>query len=446
MNYKRRDFLRMLGAGAAAGALLPMLESTGEANTTGFPTRLVVFFSANGTIPNRWRPQGTERDWSIRDQDILGPIKSYKDKLLILDGVDMVSAKNGPGDGHQTGMGHMLTGTELLPGDTKGGCDSCPAAGYSSGPSVDQYIAQQIYSNEAFQSLEFGVQCGGPNNWSRMCYSGRDQPVDPQQNPHNAFDRLFSQLGADKEKLARVKRRRRSVIDFVNADFKAIESRVSANDRQRIDQHLTSMRGLERRLMSGGEGGLACELPARGEMFDPNLNANYGQTGQAMMDMIVSALACGQTRVASLQWSRSVSNVKFPWLDVNEGHHDLSHRSDDDTPAVDALVKINRWYSEQFAYLLAKLDAVPEGEGTLLDNTIVLWCNELGKGNSHTRNDIPFILAGGGAGFFKMGHYFHTGIQSHNNLLVSICQAMGVDTQTFGNPIYCTGALTTIHA
>ena len=438
---QRRDFLKALGVGAASTAFLPLLETAGYANTRAFPTRFIVFFSANGTIPWRWKPEGTETSWTIKAGDILEALNPYKQDLIVAEGVDMISARNGPGDGHQTGMGHMLTGIELLPGDTKGGCDSCPAAGWSSGPSVDQFIANRIHQGEPFKSIEFGVQAGGPNNWSRMCYAGHNTPVDPQQNPHTAYERIFSAVGQDRAKLEQLRARRASVLDFVREDMRQVEQKVSGRDRQRIDQHHTSIRELEQRLMSGDMSGIACEVPAQGQRFDPNRAENYPLTGQTMMDMLVTAMACGMTRVGSIQWSRSVSNIALPWAGVTDRHHDLSHRSDNDTDAVEKLVAINRWYAEQFAYLLAKLKSIPEGDGTMLDNTVVLWCNELGKGNSHTRNDVPYILAGKAGGFFKTGRYLNYRTDPHNNLLVSLCQSMGVMVNTFGNPNYCTGAL-----
>lgn len=437
----RRDFLKMLGAGTAASACLPLLESVGMAANGQFPTRFIVFFSANGTIRERWRPEGDANNWSFKSGDILEALNPFKSDLLVVEGVDMISARNGPGDGHQTGMGHMLTGIELLPGDIKGGCDSCPAAGFSSGPSVDQFIADKLYNGESFKSLDFAIQAGGPNNWSRMSYAGSDRPVDPQQNPHTAYERIFATVGQDKAKLERIRNRRQSVLDFVREDMTAIEKKVSGKDRERIEQHHTAIRELEQSLLTGNDQGLACEIPEKGQPFDANNADNFPAAGKAMMDMIVTAMACGMTRVATLQWSRSVSNIAHPWAGVPERHHDLSHKGDTDAPAVESIVKINRWYAEQFAYLIGRLKAIPEGNGTMLDNTVVIWCNELGRGNSHTRNDVPYVLAGKAGGYFKTGRYLVYGNDPHNNMLVSLCQSMGVNVNTFGNPNYCTGAL-----
>ena len=153
------------------------------------------------------------------------------------------------------------------------------------------------------------------------------------------------------------------------------------------------------------------------------------------------SLACDLTRVASIQWSTSVSNKVFSWLGISEGHHDLSHEGDTNGDAQSKLIQINTWYAEQFAYLVAALKAVPEGDGTMLDNTVILWCNELGIGNLHSRTDVPYVLAGGCGGYFKTGRHLQYDGENHNNLMVSLCNAMDVNVSTFGNPAYCTGPL-----
>jgi hypothetical protein len=434
----RRSFLKTLGLGAAGAATLPLMPSLGSPAPGEFPMRVVIFFSANGTIPWRWRPTGGENDWTIPDDGILTPLRPHKDDLLILDGIDMISARNGPGDGHQRGMCHMLTGTEMGTGNFPGGGGQL--AGYAGGISVDQHIAQQVHNGEMFDSIELGVQCGGPNSWSRMSSKGYNRPVEPVQNPYTIYDRIFGALEQDAAQRERIRKRRASVLDFVSEDLRKVKQRASTFDRDRLEQHLTSIREIEQRLNTGDDQGIACEPPNLGGRFDPSKEANYPQTGGLMMDMLVSSLACGLTRVASLQWSRSVSQIAHPWANAGSRHHDLSHEGDSNTNAVEELVKINRWYAEQFAYLINKMKQIPEGDGTLLDNTIVVWANELGKGNSHTRNNVPYVVAGGG-GQWRTGRYLTFDDDPHNNFLVSLCRAAGVQTDTFGNAEYCTGAL-----
>jgi len=146
--------------------------------------------------------------------------------------------------------------------------------------------------------------------------------------------------------------------------------------------------------------------------------------------------------VASLQWSRSVSQTRFTWLNITQGHHDLSHRPDSEPDAVTSLTRINTWYAQQFAGLISRLKATPDGAGgTLFDNTLLLWCNELAKGNIHGRIGAPYVLAGSAGGALRTGRYLNYGPLPHNNLLVSILNAMGVPDTTFGKADWCSGAL-----
>lgn len=438
MHLSRRSFIKGLGATTVALPLLPSLNA--QAQQGEFPRRLLIFFSANGSFPARWSPSGDENNWTIGDGDILEPLRPHKDDLLVLEGVDMVSTRNGIGDGHQKGMGHMLTGTELVPGPFPGG-GNAGNAGYAGGISVDQYIANELGGGQKFNSLEFGVQCGNPTNWSRMCYAGSDMPITPRMNPYDAFDTIFGDVGQDPFGLEQIRTKRASVLDYVKEDLARLQTKVSAADKQRIESHAQSIRDIESRLLSGNDLGLACEPPNMGGQIDPGANDNFGAIGDIMVDLIVMSFACNLTPVASLQWSRSVSQTHFGFAGIDSRHHDLSHEADSNQNAVQQIVDINRWYAQKFADIMQKMKEIPEGDGTLLDNTAIVWVNELGKGNSHTRNNVPYVVGGSCGGYFDTGRYLEYDDDPHNNFLVSLCNAMGVDTDTFGNPDYCTGAL-----
>jgi len=282
--------------------------------------------------------------------------------------------------------------------------------------------------------------------WSRMCYFGPDQPAPPRENPDQNFTDLFSDLGADPFALEILRKQRKSVLDAVLQDYTAFNKRLGKDDRVRLDQHLEAIREVEQRLDATGQVGEACEQPLNPNLGDAyDQESNYPATGQAQMDLLFMALACDMTRVASLQWSGAVSNVNFGNLGVpqllNEGHHSLSHYDDATAEATQDLLEINKWYTDRFAYLLNKLNTVPEGEGTMLDNCLVVWVNELGKGNSHTRDDIPFILAGGCQGYFQTGRALNFNGEPHGKLLVSLCNAMDVPATEFGEPAHSQGPL-----
>ncbi len=438
----RRNFLRAAGGSALALPLLNFVDRRHvSAAPTEFPKRLVLMFSPNGTIPGAWTPGGGETDFTLGS--ILAPLAPHRDKLLILDNVDMESAHHGPGDGHQTGMGSLWTGIELLAGtEFKGGGDS-GTAGWGGGPSVDQHIAKTVGATTKFPSLELGVQVSGATVWSRMSYRAANQPVPPENDPGKAFDRVFGALGADPTGLAKLRARRQSVLDAVTKDFAGLQPKLASEDRAKVAQYADALRDIETRLDAGGLLGGACVKPSRPAISSLTDATKFPDIGRMQMDLLVMALACDLTRVGSIQWSNSVGGKVHSWLGITEGHHDLSHNGDSDAASQDKLVKINKWYAEQMAYLIAAMKKIPEGSGTMLDNTVIVWGNELGVGNRHTRRDVPFVMAGGCGGYFKTGRYLkYPAGTKHNNLLVSLCHAMGLGEQkTFGNPAYCTGPL-----
>src|SRR5262249_40074681 len=185
----------------------------------------------------------------------------------------------------------------------------------------------------------------------------------------------------------------------------------------------------------------ACQRPDLGTPIDHRLNDNFPVVGRLQMDLLAMAFACDLTRVASLQWSSSVSGTVHTWVGVNRDHHGLSHESDGNADAQEQLVRINRWYAEQLAYLIAKLKQIPEGQGTAFDNTVIVWSNELAKGNAHSHAPLPVVLAGSAGGVFRTGRFLTYDYAYHNDLLIALLNAFGVATTTFGNPSWCRGPL-----
>jgi hypothetical protein len=427
---------KLLGAGAALAGTALLPRSVWAASPP--PKRLVIMFSANGTIFNSWLPQGTETSFTL--SPILSALGPFQNKLLVLNGINVKSASNGPGDDHMKGMGHMLTGIELLPGNTMGGAGT--PAGFAGGISIDQRIAADIGQNTRFPSLEFGVMVQNSDVWARMIYSGANQPLPPMEDPVAAFSRIFAGSTLSAAQTAILLQRRKSVLDYAQGSLGALAGRIGADDRVRVQQHLNSVQQIEKQLLSQTG---ACSAPMVTQT-DLTKVANYPAIGKTQMDLLVAALACDQTRIASLQWSHSVSDIPMPWLNISTGHHTLSHDADTDAPAQMSLVQINTWYAQQFAYLLKGLDAVMESDGTtLLDNCLVIWINELSKGNVHSHQPLPVVIAGSAGGALRSGRLVtYSPQQPHNNLLVSIANAMGTNISTFGNPAYCTGPLSNL--
>jgi hypothetical protein len=287
------------------------------------------------------------------------------------------------------------------------------------------------------------VQVHDSDDWSRMSYSGPGTPMPPVDDPAAAYDRLFKDLNADPIGQKRLSDERHLVLSSIMSDAQKLRGKLGSSDRTKLDQHLASLDSINQHLDKVvAVGGQCQQPPAVGNIGDIYDQANFEAIGKLQMDMLVMALTCDVTRVASIQWTRSVGDVVMSWLPgVSEGHHTLSHYGLDDPNARNALIQINTWYAQQLAYLIDKMKSVQEGSGTLLDNTVIFWCNELGIGNLHSHDDMRFLLAGGCGGAFKTGRHLSYNADPHNNLLLSLCHAMGVDLPTFGNPAYCTGPL-----
>jgi hypothetical protein len=337
-------------------------------------------------------------------------------------------------------MGGMLTGTTLDAGPFGG--VQAPPAGWASGPSVDQRIADFIAGETKLRSLELGVQVGSADNWGRICYRAADQPLPPEDDPAAVYARVFAELHTDPAVLAAERARQKSILDTVAGEYQRVSAELGSADRQRLEAHLDAVRDIEQRLTQVGRvGGAACSDPVITPV-DKDDNDAFPAVGALQLDLLAMALACDITRVASLQWSRSVSQTRFTWLGIDEAHHDLSHLPDDDATALDKLSRIESWYATQLATLIAKLKAIPEGDGTLLDNTVILFCNELAKGNTHSRQDAGYVLAGRAGGALETGRFLrYDGNVPHNGLLISLLNAMDVPDQTFGNPDWSNGPL-----
>jgi len=438
VSASRRSFMQTLGASAIGLSCLKTSRALSQ--QAPLPKRLVLFFSPNGTIPEAWGTDGGETNFTFRR--ILEPLEPYRSQTCVIEGLDMKSTDSGPGDGHQKGMGHLFTGVELLPGDVKGGCESCPPASFASGPSIDQVIARKIGQDTRFPSLELGLSVGGGEDaWNRMIYRDRGQPLPPEQDPGRVFERVFGGLGQDPFGVARRMALKKSVLDFVYRDFASLANQMSRSDQAKLDLHQTTLREIERRLETAGTLGAGCSIPNVPGTLDLRSSAAAETVGKLHMDLMAMALGCDLTRVGSMQWTRSVGQLSFPFLGINDRHHDLSHEGDGNADAKEKLIEINRWYAEQLAYFLGRLAAIPEGDGSVLDNTLVLWGNELGKGNNHTSRDIPFVLAGGGGGAIRTGRSLRFADRPHNDLLATVCRAMGLEQTSFGDPRYNTGVL-----
>jgi hypothetical protein len=401
------------------------LPSLGEAATTHRPRqRLIVMFSPNGTIPNHFWPDHSGVDFVLKP--ILKPLESFRDKMLVLKGVH--NRVRGDGDSHMRGMSCLLTGIELFPGNIQGG--SHTPAGWAKGISIDQeiknYLQSQIPTRTRFGSLEFGVGVSDrADPWTRMSYAGPNQPVAPTDDPYRMYQKLYGNL-RDKAAL-------QSVLGTLQEDFKKLGDRLSPTDRVLLEQNAKFIAELDREL-AADKGKKFCAQPPSLESGVANQNDNLPELGRMQIELLINSFVNDFARVATLQFTKSVGGARMNWLDIKDNHHSLSHEPDKNASAVDKLTRINTWFAEELAHLANRLAETPEpgGTGSMLDHTTIVWTNELGKGNSHTLNDIPFVLLGGGLGFHTGRSLQFDGVP-HNRLLLSLAHAFGHKLKTFGN-------------
>ena len=426
-RLSRRSLLRALGA-ASLAPLLPALDA--RAQTSAPPRRLILFFTPHGAITDAWLPTGTETQFSLGP--VLRPLARHQSKLVVLGGMKM-PGEDPVGAPHTKGLPLLWTGSRLQTGGTFQRTDGVGGFtyGWNSGPSVDQVVAASLQNGRPYPSLELGVQCYRQEPSARMIYRAPSFPLDPGTDPQAVFNTLFSSQQVEPAALTRARAERRSVIDLVKGELESLNRDLGVVDRHKIDAHLTAMRELERSLAPPTS---ACFAPALGAGVGSGLVANRPVLVDQQLSLLAQAVACDLSRVLSFQYSSADNDAyPYPWLGIDANHHLLSHE-ESEAVARAKRIQITTWFSEKFALLLDKLAAIPEGGGTALDNTMVVWGSELGNAQNHSFDDVPFIVAGGGAAGVRTGRFLQTNGALHNRLLVSMCHFMGLtNVQTFGN-------------
>lgn len=420
----RRTFLRGVLAGAAISVALPPLElffdsnGVAYADGSGFPRRFGLFFWGNGTLPDRWVPQGTGKDWVTSPQ--LAPLQPMRDHLSVVTGLE-VKVVNAVA--HHSGPAGFLTGTDSL---DKGNNDHTFLA-----PSLDQILAAEIGGETQYRSLEIGVQPG----MSGLSFNGKDSKNPPETDPAALFERLFGpEFRAPGEdpiidpRLAL----RRSVLDGVMADADRLKARLGAQDKTRLDQHFAAVRDLELRLQRLEEDPpnlAACSRPTEpAPIPDIDGRPQVSVRARVMADLLVMAYACDLTRVASYWYSDPLSDVLYPG--ATAGHHQLTHDEPGDQPKVNEIITATMG---DLNYLLEQLQAVPEGAGTLLDHSVILATSDVSYGRTHQIDEYPIVLAGGGSGALKPGvHYRSASKENAGKVPLTVLRAMGVAVEAFG--------------
>ncbi len=418
----RRTLLR--GAGGVAIAL-PFLEamSPRQAHAQALPKRMLTFVNENGVVGSAWFPTGGVKDFKLNT--IHKPLEPWRENLILFDGLDQMA---------RGGTAHMRGKCACLTGQPNNG-------GRAAGISIDQAVANHISAGTRIKSVEASVAING-NFRDAVFHSGPGQMIPPEDDPSKVFARLFSAgvpapaggAGANpaaNEEFARLRARRKSILDHAMVEYQRMASVVGGGDKQRLDRHMEVIRQVEKGLGNAGMAGAAaqgCKMPG------PPASDSFVTTTKSHLDMLVMALACDITRVASMQWRSS--DTSFTWAGVNGGHHNISHQQGG-AGADASLVKIMDWFSQQAAYVLGQLKSFEEPGGSLLDRTLFLWVNELATG-SHKLNRAPYVLASGKMPLpdgktLETGRFLKfPGGTPHTGLLTVVGKIMGLPINNFG--------------
>lgn len=439
MPMERRTFLRGLGTAMA----LPMLEAMTPRNLVGagasHPKRMAFVYIPNGANMVDWTPRVTGPNYEL--PYILEPLKEHKKELLVISGLTHDKARaNGDGAGdHARANATFLTGCQAR---------KTSAANIKAGISVDQVAAAVNPGKTRFPSLELSsdaVRMSGNCDSGYSCayqfnlaWKGESTPVPPESNPRAVFDRLFgnSKKAEVDENRARRDRYKKSILDFVLEDANSLKGKLGTSDRRKLEEYLDAIREVEMRIDAAANAPV--DLPA-GFVVPAGVPKDFAQHVRLMGDMIALAFQTDSTRIATFLLAHDGSNRSYPTLGIKEGHHDLSHHGNLEEKKK-KIAQINRFHVQQFAYLMQKMKSIKEGNGTLLDNTMIVYGGAISDGNRHNHNDLPVLVAGNGGGLIKTGrHIRYPDNTPMANLFLSMLDGFGVPTERLGDS---TGKLT----
>jgi hypothetical protein len=451
MKHPRLTRRTLLRGAAGISIALPFLEAMrpgiGRAQGAG-PKRFGVFFMPDGVNPSTWEPKGDGTNFTFGSS--MTSLEPHREDLVILRGVNFetsyrtTDAKANP---HDLGMAHMLTASQMIV-RAKGRADHV-TNGTAGGPSIDQAIAQAIGGETKLRSLELGVESTTSKLEPmvlHMSYGGPDDARTPIDEPKQAFTRLFGDTDASQSEVEILLDQRRSVLDAVLNDFKNVNAVVGYDDKQRLERHASHIRDIENQVANLSPVAGICASPTEptvsAELVDCVVNehsstpmnakclASFTDVGKAQMDLMVLAFACDLSRVVSLQWSTAEGTTFYGFLPGITGEH---HRMSHDTATYGSqLTQVDTWYAEQFAYLLSEMKKIPEGEGNLLDNSLMYWVNEQEDGQAHNRRNVPLVVAGKAGGMLTGGRVIRYQNEPHNKLYTTFLNMFGVEATEFG--------------
>ena len=432
-RISRRLALKGLGASVA----LPWLESMGPVTAWASdsksarkaPNRMAFLYVPNGKNMADWTPEAEGTAFQL--PSILQPLAAVKDDLLVLTGLtaDKARAHGDGGGDHARALAAFLTGVQ--PRKTDG-------TDIRSGISVDQVAASRIGDQTRLPSLEIGTEAGSMAGncdsgyscvySSTMVWKSATQPLPKEVNPKLVFERLFGS-GGDAERKKR-DALRKSILDFVRADAADLTGKVSRNDQRKLDEYFTSIRDIEQRIER------AETLPpveAPGIPTPQGIPGSYAEHIRLMCDLMALGFQADVTRICTFVLANEGSNKPYPFINVPEGHHDLSHHGND-AKKKEKIRDINTFHVTQLAYLLEKLKSIPEGDGTLLDHCMIAYGSGNSDGNAHNHDNLPILVAGKGGGTLQTGRHVRFAKDTPlNNLWLSLLERMDVRLPFLGD-------------
>ena len=434
----RRTVLRGVGATLALPFLDGMVPAlTALAKTAAQPTaRLCAVYVPNGIMMESWTPAADGRGFKFTP--ILKPLEPFRDHLLVLSGLDNTGAmsRSGGGGGHARAAGAFMTGIEPLQTTSSSSLDL--------GVSMDQIVAKTIGQETPLPSLELGLEGADTINGvgtcdvgfscayqNTMAWSSPSTPLPSEANPRVVFERLFGNVDSTDPAVRQARLRRQgSIIDSVLDKVHGLEGRLGSRDRVKFGEYLESVREIERRIQNAETSGR--ELPL---VESPTgIPVSYDEHAKLMFDMQALAFQTDTTRVITFQVGREQSGATYPQIGVSDSHHPISHHGGDERK-IGSLVKINTYHATLFAYFLERLRSTPDGEGTLLDNAMILYGSSISDSHRHDIRNLPILLAGGGGGRIQSGRHvrYPEKTQRLTNLQLTMMNAMGVPTEKFGD-------------
>ncbi|HEY1336168.1 MAG TPA: DUF1552 domain-containing protein [Bryobacteraceae bacterium] len=416
-HLPRRTFLR--GAGTALA--LPLLDAMipamrAESLTAAAPVRRLGFlFYTLGVNEDKWKPKGEGADYQL--SPALTPLAPHKQKFLVISGLSSDPDRTKAGF-HDRALTSFMTGVELARGKIQVGV------------SVDQLAAQVLGKETQFASLELATEYNGA--LGGVSYKTATTPLPFEPNPRRVFERLFGD-GGKIDPVAAAERREadQSKLDAVTARIQALKVRLGPSDNRKLDEYLQSIRDIERRIQVALEK-KPVDLP---EVARPaGIPDSWPEHVKIMFDLQALALQADLTRVWTFMMAREASSMTFPHLNISMGHHEISHHNFE-ADKLDALAKINVNQSELFGYFLSKLDALKEGNSTLLDHSLIMYGSDLSVPTVHSQHDLPIIVAGGAAGRMAGGRYivYPGDTTPLTNLYLTMLDKVGIPTEKLGD-------------